>query len=125
MDKVERVVCNGNILCFSGQLRWETTPARQEKLKRLLIEEENRVGATEERLGIAEHKLREGAELIVRQRCLIEELKRRNEDAAGAERTLQIFETIQALFERFHEQLMTRGKLSANRRHTAYEEAIG
>ena len=42
MDQVDRFLCDGNISRFSDQLRYETNPARQETLKRLLIEEENR-----------------------------------------------------------------------------------
>jgi hypothetical protein len=104
MDEVDRPVCHGNILCFADQLRWETDPARQDTLKRLLIEEENRFGAADERLRIAELKLAEGAERIARQRRLIAELKSGGGDAAVAERLLRTFEVIQELFERFRDQ---------------------
>jgi hypothetical protein len=105
MDAVDRLACDGNILCFSDQLRWETDSARRETLKRLLIEEENRYGATEERLRIAERKLTNGAERIARQRRLIAEMKSENGDTASAERTLRTFGMIQDLFERFRDQI--------------------
>lgn len=105
MDEVDRPGRHGNILCFADQLRWETDPARQDTLKRLLIEEENRFGATEEHLGIVELKLADGAERIARQRRLIAELKCGGGDAASAERLLRTFEMIQELFERFRDQI--------------------
>jgi hypothetical protein len=48
MGEVDRFVHDGNILCFADQLRWETNSARQETLKRLLFQEENRFGVSEE-----------------------------------------------------------------------------
>jgi hypothetical protein len=105
MDEVDRPGRHGNILCFADQLRWETDPARQDTLKRLLIEEENRFGATEEHLRIVELKLADGAERIARQRRLIAELKCGGGDAASAERLLRTFEMIQELFERFRDQI--------------------
>jgi hypothetical protein len=104
MGEVGRSACDGNILCFAGQLRWETNALRQETLKRLLIEEENRFGVTEERFRIAERKLTDGAELITRQKQLIAEMKSRSGDTAIAERTLRNFEMIQELFERFRDR---------------------
>jgi hypothetical protein len=45
MDQVDRFICEDNISRFVDQLRREINPARQETLKDLLIEEENRFGA--------------------------------------------------------------------------------
>jgi hypothetical protein len=103
MGEIDRPGCDGNLLCFSDQLRWERDPARQEALKRLLIAEEDRFGAfgaTEDRLRMVERKLMDGAELIVRQRRLIADMKSRGTDTSSAERTLRTFELIQDLFER-------------------------
>ena len=58
-------------------------PNRQAMLKRLLIAEEDRFGAfgaTEDRLGMIERKLTDGAELIVRQRRRIAETKSKGGD---------------------------------------------
>ena len=90
-----------NISCFADQLRYETNPARRETLKRLLIEEESRFSAREHRLQMAERKLAHGAELIVRLRRLIVNMKSDGGDTGSAERMLQTFELIQDLFERF------------------------
>jgi hypothetical protein len=101
MDEFDRTVCDGNILCFADQLRWERDPARREALKRLLIAEEDRFGATEDRLRMVERKLVDGADLIVRQRRLIADMKSGGTDTSSAERTLRTFEMIQDLFKRF------------------------
>ena len=101
MREVDRFESDGNISCFADQLRYEKIPARQEMLKRLLIEEESRFGATEDRLRMVERKLADGAELIVRQQRLIAEMKSNGGDIGNAERTLRTFEMIQDLFERY------------------------
>ena len=101
MDEFDRTVCDGNILCFADQLRWERDPARREALKRLLIAEEDRFGATEDRLRMVERKLVDGADLIVRQRRLIADMKSGGTDTSSAERTLRTFEMIQDLFKKF------------------------
>ncbi len=101
MEEVARFGSGGNISCFADQLRWETIPARQEILRRLLIEEENCLGATEERLLVVERKLADGAELISRQRQLIDKMKMNGGDTRTAESSLKTFEMIQELFEKF------------------------
>jgi hypothetical protein len=104
MGEVDRLVCDGNILCFSDQLRWERDPARQQVLKRLLIAEEDRFGAfgtIEDRLRMVERKLMDGAELIVRLRQRIAEMKSDGADTSSAEGRLRTFEMIQDLFASF------------------------
>ncbi len=101
MADMDRFVSDGNISCFADQLRYETVPARQEMLKRLLIEEENLFGATQDRLRMVERKITDGAEVIARQRRLIAEIKNNGGDPSGAERMLRTIETIQNLFEGF------------------------
>jgi len=101
MREVDRLESDGNISCFADQLRYETNPAHRETLKRLLLEEESRFGANEDRLRLVERKLTDGAELIVRQRRLIAEMKRDGADIGRADRALRTFEMIQELFERF------------------------
>ena len=101
MADMDRFVSDGNISCFADQLRYETIPARQELLKRLLIEEENLFGATVERLRMVERKITDGAEIIARQRRLIAEIKTNGGDPGGAEKMLLTSETLQNLFEGF------------------------
>jgi hypothetical protein len=105
MNEVDRFICDGNISRFVDQLRRETNPARRETLKRLLIEEEDRFGAAEERLQMVERNLTDGAALIDRQARLVAELKAGGRDAGAAERMLRTFEMTQELFERCHAQI--------------------
>ncbi len=105
MQEIDRWESDGNISCFADQLRYETNPARQAALKRLLIEEEGRYGASEDRLRMVERKLTDGAETIVRQRQLIAEMKSDGGDTGSADCLLRTFETIQELFERFRDQM--------------------
>jgi hypothetical protein len=49
---VDRFANEGNISLFANHLRYETNPARQEKLKRLLIEEERRLGLLDDCEGL-------------------------------------------------------------------------
>jgi hypothetical protein len=105
MDQMDRFVSDGNIARFVDHLRCEIIPARQETLKRLLIEEENRFGAREERLEMVERNLAESSARIDRQTRLVAELKGNGGDAVHAERTLRTFEMIRGLFERYHAHL--------------------
>src|SRR5271166_999870 len=72
MADLDRFASDGNISCFADQLRYETIPARQEMLKRLLIAELNLFGATQDRLRMVERKITEGADVIARQRSLLQ-----------------------------------------------------
>ena len=101
MLEIDRRESDGNISCFADQLRYETNPGRQEVLKRLLIEEEDRFGASEIRLRLAERNLSDGAERIDKQRRLIAKMQGDGGDTGNAERTLRTFEMIQELFESF------------------------
>ena len=102
MREIDRLVSAGNILLFVDQLRWEPNPVHQAALKRLLIREEDRFGAGEGRYPLVERILQDGAELIARQTRLIAEMKANGANTGSAERTLQTFQTIQILFEKFH-----------------------
>jgi hypothetical protein len=108
MNERDRFASDGNIACFADQLRWETNPVRRERLKRLLIEEENRFGAMESRLAMVERNLRDGAEILVRQKRLIAEVRGKGGDTGRLESTLQTMEMIQDLFERFGASISAR-----------------
>ena len=100
MDETDRPV-SGNVSLFVDMLRWESRPAHQDGLKRLLIQEEDRFGAREERWALIERILQDGAEHIVRQTRLIAKMKGDGADTASAERLLETFQMIQFLFEKF------------------------
>jgi hypothetical protein len=108
MNERDRFASDGNIACFADQLRWETNPVRRERLKRLLIEEEKRFGAMESRLAMVERNLRDGAEILVRQKRLIAEVRGKGGDTDRLESTLQTMEMIQDLFERFGASISAR-----------------
>ena len=99
MADMDRFVSDGNLSCFALQLRYETIPARQELLKRLLIKEENLYGATGDRLRLVQRIITDGAKVIARQRRLIAERKNNGGDFSSAERMLQTIEITQNLFE--------------------------
>jgi len=108
MSEIDRFISDGNILLFVDQLRWETNPAHQEALKRLLIAEVDRFSAREERLQLVERILKDRAELIARQARLIAEMINNGADTGSAERRLRTFQTIQFLFEKFRADFMRR-----------------
>jgi len=99
---VDRVPCDGNIGLFVDGLHWERDPARRERLKRLLIEEEDRFVAREERLGMVERHIERGEAIIARQADLIARLKNNGADVSDAESALRKFEAIQNLFLTLH-----------------------
>ena len=102
MDDVERFVIDGNISRFVDRLRIETDPCRQQTLKRLLIAEESRFGATCDRLQMVERYLTEGEERIANQRRLVAAMRNNGGDVSAAHRTLCAFESIQDLFQTVH-----------------------
>jgi hypothetical protein len=104
-DAICRFVSGANITRFVDQLRSETRPARQEMLRRLLIEEENRFGATEESLAIVERHISDGAASITRQTEIIAKRRREGVECAVAESALRTSQMIQALFENLRDRV--------------------
>jgi fructose-bisphosphate aldolase class 1 len=98
MDELQRFVSEQNISRFVDQLRRESKAVRQNTLKRLLIEEENRFAAAAERLQVVDKNIVDGAARIASQARVVSRLKSNGHDAREAERTLQNFEMIQGLF---------------------------
>ena len=98
MADVDLYASDGNIALFVGQLKWESDPTRRERLKRLLIEEVDRLGASEERLGMIERQIERGEQIVARQAHLVGELKSKGDDASMAESCLRTLEAIQDLF---------------------------
>jgi len=94
---VDRYASDGNIALFVDQIQWESDPARRERLKRLLIEEVNRFGASEERLGMVERHIKRGEAIIARQAHLVASLKSKGDDASAAEACLRAFQAIHDL----------------------------
>lgn len=101
MDQIEQFVSDLNISNFVDQLGRERDAKNQSMLKRLLIEEENKFGATAERLNMVDRHIFDAAIRIARQKELVAQLKGKGRDPADAEKTLQTFEMILDLFHSF------------------------
>ena len=101
MDGLQPFISDQNITRFVAQLRRESNAVRQDTLKRLLIEEEDRFGASVERLHMVERYIADGAAQIARQTRIVSELKSNGGDVAHAELTLQNSRMIQDLFMSF------------------------
>ena len=101
MDELQQFVSEQNVARFVDQLRCERNAVRQDTLKRLLVEEENRLAAVAERLQMVDRNILDGAARIANQTKLVCELKSNGRDACEAERTLRTLEMIQALFVSF------------------------
>ena len=102
MEELERYVIDGNISRFVDRLRAEMDPARQQTLRRLLIAEENRFGATQDCLQTVERHLTEGEERIANQKRLIAATLSNGGDAGVAEQLLRVFESTQDLLQERH-----------------------
>ena len=101
MDELQQFVSEQNIARFVDQLRRELNAVRQDTLKRLLLEEENRFAAAAARLQMVDRNILDGAARIANQARLVSELKSNGRDAREAERILRTFEMIQGLFVGF------------------------
>jgi hypothetical protein len=101
MDGLARFVSEQNIGRFVEALSRETDPNRQDTLRRLLIEEENRFGLFAERLELAERLLGDGATRIEEQTRVVESLKAQGADPTEAERLLRNFVRVQEIFRSF------------------------
>lgn len=101
MDELQQFVSEQNVARFVDQLRRESNAVRQDTLKRLLVEEENRFAAAAERLQMVDRNILDGAARIANQTRLVSELKSKGHDAREAERILRTFEMIQGLFMSF------------------------
>ena len=99
---------DGTIAAIADQLRWETHPTLHEGLKTLLLKELHRFGTIEEPLEMVEGNINRSAELIARQKRLIEEITISGGDTKKAEHVLQNFENVHALFENFRTLTLTR-----------------
>ena len=101
MDELQQFVSEQNIARFVDQLRRKSNAVRQDTLKRLLLEEENRFAAAAARLQMVDRNILDGAARIANQARLVSELKSNGRDAREAERILRTLEMIQGLFVGF------------------------
>jgi hypothetical protein len=68
---MQRFVGSQNITNFADKLESEVDPAKRATLRRLLVEEEDRLGHDQEQLELTNKRLASGRGLIAKQQSLI------------------------------------------------------
>jgi hypothetical protein len=105
----EVVLSEAPVIDFRKLIALDTDPEKQANLRRILIEEEDKLAKNRKQLEITERLVRKGKDLV-------RESKARSERAKGIKsanglrdyrRSVELMETIQRLFENFHHQLRT------------------
>jgi hypothetical protein len=105
MDTAQFV--NGlNVERFVDRLRFEHDPTVRRSLRRLLLEEEDKLGLSLERLGKVQHHIGEGRARIARQKILIERLVANGHDARFAENLLRNFIEVNEILERHYRTIL-------------------
>ena len=105
MSNMAQFVSDLNVARFLDKLRVERNPALRASLRRLLLEEEDKLGS-KERLGRVQHHIAEGRRRITRQKALIERLEAKGHDVKVAEGTLHNLIEIQEIFEQYRRTIL-------------------
>ena len=100
------IISDLNVARFVDRLQLEPDPATRASLKRLLIEEEDKLGRRAERLGKLQHYIEEGSRRIALQKALVENLIAKGDDLSLAKRTLTNLVEIQRIFEQYREAIV-------------------
>ncbi len=95
-----------NVEHFADQLGSEGDPARRATLMRLLVEEEDRLGAGLEQLGVAQMRIAKGHRLIASQRAVVAQIEGAGRDPRPARELLATLVEVQSLFERYGHTIM-------------------
>jgi hypothetical protein len=106
MSNMAQFVSDLNVARFLDKLRVERNPALRASLRRLLLEEEDKLGSNLERLGRVQHHIAEGRRRITRQKALIERLEAKGHDVKVAEGTLHNLIEIQEIFEQYRRTIL-------------------
>ena len=93
---------------FRAQLDNETDPAKRVALRRLLIEEEDRLGATFELLAEVQQVIIDCKERIAELRYLVGNMKVEGRDASVVERCLETQKDLRALHEGYSRKLQSK-----------------
>ncbi len=101
-------VAINNVEHFADQLTSEVDGAKRATLMRLLVEEEDKLGAGLEQLGIAELRIAKGRQLIARQMALVAKIAGDGHDGREANDLLAMLKEVQALFEAYRRSIMSR-----------------
>ena len=113
MHNTAEFVSDLNIERFLEKLRFEPDPAVRGSLRRLLLEEENKLGLILERLGKVQHDIAENRGRITRQKVLIDRLGANGHDVMPAESLLRNLIEINEILERYRRTIL--GAISRNR----------
>ena len=106
MSDLAQFVGDLNVSRFLDKLRVERNPDLRASLRRLLLEEEDKLGSNLERLGSVQHHIAEGRRRITRQKVLIERLEAKGHDVKVAEGTLHNLIEIQEIFEQYRRTIL-------------------
>ncbi len=95
-----------NIEHFADQLGTTADPTKRATLMRLLVEEEDKLGAGLEQLGVTERRIERGHRLIAEQRALIKRMDGNGHDTRTASELLGAMVGMQAAFEDYRRTIM-------------------
>ena len=106
MDSTARIVSDLNVARFVDRLQLEPDSATRASLKSRLVEEEDKLGRSAERLSKLQRYIDEGNRRIALQKVLIENLIAKGHDLRLAKRTLNNLVEIQRIFEQYREGIV-------------------
>jgi hypothetical protein len=106
MSDMAQFVGHLNIERFLDRLHFERDPAVLASLRRLLLEEEDKLGFNLERLGRVQRYIAESRDRITRQKALIERLVAKGDDVRFAEGTLRNLVEIQRIYEQYRQVIV-------------------
>ena len=106
MDALEGFINEENIERFADKLYSEHSPEQQNKLRQLLIQEEYKFGLRSSLLEMAERHIRESAGRINNQKTIIGKLRADGHDTRAANRVLENFVALQAIFREFRASVL-------------------
>ena len=108
MDELVKFVTEQNINKFTDQLYNETDPQKQEVLRNLLLEEENRFGFYSSQLETTQRHLFEVNSRINRQKQLITKMETNGHDIGQANQLLSLLVEIRTLFDELYVSILNK-----------------
>ena len=102
---MDRFIHTQNLLRYVDMLEKEADPIRRERLRSLLIEEEDRFGSEREWLDEAELYIVQSRSRIRRQEEIVAHLRRDGRDSEQADRLLTNMSDLLQLFQQRRDQL--------------------
>jgi hypothetical protein len=113
MENTTQFVNDLNVARFLDKLRFEHDPATRASLRRLLLEEEDKLGRSIERLRKVQCHVAEGTRRIALQKALIARLRADGKDVTLTQTTLRNLIDIQQILEQYRQVL--RNSIDENR----------